>query len=469
EYAQTVEDHYGRPMDIEWLLDGELDELYIVQARPETVHSADEQNVLRNYTLEEDGEKLVEGVSIGNKIGSGRVRLLDSPTQMDQFEEGDVLVTERTDPDWEPIMKQAGAIVTEKGGKTSHAAIVSRELGVPAVVGAGGARRKLKDGQDVTVDCTGSAGIVYDGELDYVIEEEELDEIPETDTEVMLILGDPAHAFNLAHLPVDGVGLAREEFIVTSHVGEHPLHLMEQGEEEKFVNALSSGIAKIAAAFHPGDVIVRLSDFKSDEYRGLQGGEKYEPQESNPMLGWRGASRYYDEQFEQAFELEIEALKRVRDEVGLDNVTVMVPFCRTPEEGERVKDILDEHGMDTDEMDLYVMAELPSNIVLADEFAEIFDGFSIGSNDLTQLTLGVDRNSEKLAYLFDESNDAVKREISDLIDAAHGQDCKVGICGDAPSTIDGYAEFLVEEGIDSISVTPDVALETIFAVAEAEE
>ncbi|MFB6167163.1 MAG: pyruvate, water dikinase [Candidatus Nanohaloarchaea archaeon] len=468
-YAEKIEEHYGKPMDTEWLLDGELDELFIVQARPETVHSAEKENVIETYRLKEEGNVLASGVGIGSKIGSGKAKLLENPGEMREFEEGDVLVTEMTDPDWEPIMKKASAIVTEKGGKTSHAAIVSRELGVPAVVGASNARKTLKDGQQVTVDCTGDKGIVYDGELDYRIEEEEVDEIPETETEVMLIMGDPSKAFSYADLPVDGVGLAREEFIITSHVGEHPLHLIEQGEEEKYVKALKSGIAKIAAAFHPGDVIVRLSDFKTDEYRNLSGGEKYEDVESNPMLGWRGASRYYDEAFQDAFRLEIKALKEVRDEVGLDNVKVMVPFCRTPEEGDRVLDMMEDYGLDTEEVDVYVMAEIPSNIVLADEFAERFDGFSIGSNDLTQLTLGVDRNSEKLAYLFDESNEAVKREIQQLIDKAQEKDTVVGICGDAPSTIDGYAEFLVEQGIDSISVTPDVVLETLFDVAEAEE
>ncbi|MFB6265499.1 MAG: putative PEP-binding protein, partial [Candidatus Nanohaloarchaea archaeon] len=292
--------------------------------------------------------------------------------------------------------------------------------------------------------------------------------VPETETDVMLILGDPSNAFSHASLPVDGVGLAREEFIIASNVGEHPLHLIEQGEGEKFVKALKEGIAKIGAAFYPGDVIVRFSDFKTDEYRGLEGGKKYEAEESNPMLGWRGASRYYDEDFQEAFELECEAIKRVRREVGLDNVQVMVPFCRTPEEGEKVLEIMEDNGLDPDAMDVYVMAEVPSNIVLADRFAEQFDGFSIGSNDLTQLTLGVDRNSEKLAYLFDESNEAVKRSIKQLIEQAHEEGCEVGFCGDAPSTLEGYAEFLARQDIDSISVTPDVALETIEKVAEAE-
>ncbi len=468
-YAERIEEHYGRPMDIEWLLDGDLDELYIVQARPETVQSEKAANVIRTYKLEEDGDVLLEGVAIGSRIGSGRVKILDHPSEMREFEEGDVLVTERTDPDWEPIMKQAAAIITEKGGKTSHAAIVSRELGVPAVVGADGATRMLRQGQDVTVDCTGAAGVVYDGELDYVIQEEDVEDIPETDTDVMLILGDPGSAFSLAHLPVDGVGLAREEFIISSHIGEHPLHLIEQGKESTFVDALSSGIARIAAAFHPEQVIVRLSDFKTDEYRGLDGGTRYEPEESNPMIGWRGAARYYDDEFREAFRLECEALTRVREEVGLDNVTVMVPFCRTPGEGEKVLDLMRDYGLDPDAMDVYVMAEIPSNVIMADRFADTFDGFSIGSNDLTQLTLGVDRNSQKLAYLFDEDDPAVKRFISQLIDTAHDHDTPVGICGDAPSTVEGYAKFLVDEGIDSISVTPDVALETIMTVAEAEQ
>ncbi|MDY6761983.1 MAG: phosphoenolpyruvate synthase [Candidatus Nanohaloarchaea archaeon] len=468
-YAEQIEEHYGTAMDIEWLLDGERGEVFIVQARPETVHSQEGRNVITEHRLEEeDGEVLAEGVGIGNRIGSGTVTVLDSPEEMDRFSEGEVLVTEQTDPDWEPIMKEAGAIVTEKGGKTSHAAIVSRELGVPAVVGAADVRRRVRDGQAVTVDCTGSTGTVYDGDLAYTVEERELDEVPETETDVMLILGDPSTAFSHAALPVDGVGLAREEFIIASRVGEHPLHLIDQGEEDRFVSALRSGIARIGAAFYPGKVIVRFSDFKTDEYRGLTGGEEYEAEESNPMLGWRGAARYYDEEFREAFRLECEAIRQVREEVGLDNVTVMVPFCRTPDEADRVLDLMQEYGLDPETLETFVMAEVPSNIVLADAFGERFDGFSIGSNDLTQLTLGVDRNSEKLAYLFDEDSPAVKRSIKQLIEQAQVQGCEVGICGDAPSTIEGYAEFLVEAGIDSISVTPDVALETLENVAAAE-
>jgi pyruvate,water dikinase len=465
-YAKEVEKHYGHPMDIEWVYDEKLERIFIVQARPETVHSSGDENTIRNYSLEEEGEKILEGAGIGDRIGSGEVKKLESPDEMENFSEGDVLVTERTDPDWEPIMKKASAIVTDRGGKTSHAAIVSREMGVPAVIGAGEATEKLEEGQKVTVDCV-NGGRILEGELDYSVSERKIEKIPETETDVMLILGNPSNAFSFADLPVDGVGLAREEFIISSHVGDHPLELIERGEEEKFVEALRSGIGKIAAAFHPGEVIVRLSDFKSDEYRNLVGGEKFESEESNPMLGFRGASRYYDEKFSRAFELECQAIKQVKDEIGLENVVVMVPFCRTPEEAEEVKKILQENGLE--DTDFYVMAEVPSNVLLADEFGEMFDGFSIGTNDLTQLTLGVDRNAEKLDYLFQEDHRAVKRGVKHLIRQAEETDSKIGICGDAPSTVEGYAEFLVEEGIDSISVSPDVVLETILKVSEAEE
>lgn len=465
-HAKEVEEHYGQPMDIEWVYDEKLERIFIVQARPETVHSSEDENTIRNYSLEQEGEVLVEGAGIGDKIGNGEVKKLDSPDEMDEFREGDVLVTKRTNPDWEPIMKKSSAIVTDRGGKTSHAAIVSREMGVPSVIGAEDASDRLKDGQSVTVDCV-NGGRILEGELDYSVSERKIDEIPETETDVMLILGNPSNAFNFADLPVDGVGLAREEFIISSHVGEHPLELIEQGDEEKFVEALRSGIGKIAAAFHPGEVIVRLSDFKSDEYRNLEGGERFEAEESNPMLGFRGASRYYDEKFSKAFALECKAIKQVKEEIGLENVVVMVPFCRTPEEAEQVKKILQENGLQ--DTDFYVMAEVPSNVLLADEFGEMFDGFSIGTNDLTQLTLGVDRNAEKLDYLFQEDHRAVKRGVKHLIRQAEETDSKIGICGDAPSTVEGYAEFLVNEGIDSISVSPDVVLETILKVAEAEE
>ncbi|AGB17531.1 phosphoenolpyruvate synthase [Halovivax ruber XH-70] len=468
EYATRIEEHFGRPQDIEWLVDGELDELFVVQARPETVHGAAAGNVLRTYDLAETAEEVLDGIAIGNAISSGSVRVLSDLREMDRVEDGDVLVTEMTDPDRGPVMKRSSAIVTDRGGKTSHAAIVSRELGVPAVVRTGNATEVLSNGTEVTVDCSTDTGRVFEGELEYDVTEEAVDELPETDADVRLILGDPGRAFALANLPVDGVGLAREEFIVTSHVGYHPLELLERGEEERFVDALRTGIAKIGAAFYPDDVVFRLSDFKTDEYRNLEGGWKYEPEEANPMLGWRGAARYYDEAFREAFRLECEALRQVREEVGLENVVVMVPFCRTPAEGERVLELLAEFGLPPAELDVWVMAELPANVVLADRFAALFDGFSVGSNDLTQLTLGVDRNSEKLAPLFDESDEAVTRTIESLIETAHDHDRPVGICGDAPSTIPEYTEFLLEAGIDSISVSPDVAVETLLTVAEHE-
>ena len=469
KYALRIEDHYGKPMDIEWVLDGQTKELYIVQARPETVQAEKDENVIKDYKLEEESEVILEGEAIGSKIGNGTAHVLDSPKEIDQFEEGEVLVTDMTDPDWEPIMKKAGAIITNKGGRTSHAAIVSRELGVPAVIGTENATSKLKDGQDVTVDCSSSTGKVWEGELEYNVEEHHLDEIPDTETDVQVNIGEPSEVFHVAQLPVQGVGLAREEFIISSHVGEHPLKLIEEGREDEYVEALRSGIGKIGAAFYPDQVVVRLSDFKSDEYADLEGGEDYEPDEANPMLGFRGASRYYDEEFSKAFELECKALRQAIDELELDNLTIMVPFCRTVDEGNKVRAKMKEYGLDEGDIDVYVMAEIPANILRAEDFAEVFDGFSIGTNDLTQLTLGVDRNSDKLSEVFDERDPAVKESVRTLIEKAHSKDRHVGICGDAPSTHDGYAEFLVGEGIDAISVSPDVALETILKVADAEE
>ncbi len=468
-YGERIEDHYEKPMDIEWVLDGQTRELYIVQARPETVQSEKDTNVIKDFKLEEESRVLLEGSAIGSKIGTGKAHVLESPKQIDQFEEGEVLVTDMTDPDWEPIMKKAGAIITNKGGRTSHAAIVSRELGVPAVIGTGNATSQLDDQQPVTVDCSSSEGKIWEGELEFNVEEHHLDEIPDTETEVQVNIGEPSEAFNVAQLPVEGVGLAREEFIISSHVGEHPLHLIEEGREDEYVEALRSGLGKIGAAFYPNQVVVRLSDFKSDEYAELEGGGEYEPEEANPMLGFRGASRYYDDTFSQAFELECKALRRCIDELELDNITIMVPFCRTVDEGKNVRAKMKEYGLDQGDVDVYVMAEIPANIIRAEEFAEIFDGFSIGTNDLTQLTLGVDRNSDRLKEVFDERDPAVKQSIRKLIQRAHAKDRHVGICGDAPSTHDGYAEFLVNEGIDAISVSPDVALETIVKVAEAEE
>lgn len=468
-YGERIEDHYGKHMDIEWVYDGQTRELYIVQARPETVHAEEEENVIKDHKLKDESEVVLEGSAIGSKIGAGKAHILDSPKQIDQFDEGEVLVTDMTDPDWEPIMKKAGAIITNKGGRTSHAAIVSRELGVPAVIGTENATSQLGEQQPVTVDCSSSTGKIWDGELEFKVNEHHLDKVPETDTEVQVNIGEPSEVFHVAQLPVEGVGLAREEFIISSHVGEHPLKLIEEGREDEYVEALRSGIGKIGAAFYPDQVVVRLSDFKSDEYAQLRGGEDYEPEEANPMLGFRGASRYYDDQFSEAFELECKALRRVIDELELDNLTIMVPFCRTVEEGENVRAKMKDYGLDKGDIEVYVMAEVPSNIIRADEFADVFDGFSVGTNDLTQLTLGVDRNSDKLKELFDERDAAVKESVRKLISQAHANDAHVGICGDAPSTHEGYAEFLVDAGIDAISVSPDVALETIMKVSEAEE
>jgi pyruvate,water dikinase len=469
KYAMRIEEYYKCPMDIEWAFDGETGKLYILQARPETVHSIG-GNIIREYALKERGKILVRGAAIGRKISSGRVRILKSAKNIHDFRKGEVLVTDMTDPDWEPIMKVASAIVTNKGGTTSHAAIVSRELGVPCIIGTKNATKILKTGKTVTVDCSTGDGLVYEGELGFKVTERDVKKIPRTRTKVMVNIGEPNRAFSLAMLPVQGVGLAREEFIINSCVGVHPLHLLMEGESERFVAALTAGRGKIAAAFYPRPVIVRLSDFKSDEYANLEGGTGYEPVEDNPMIGWRGASRYYDESFSPAFELECKALKRVREDLGLKNVTIMVPFCRTPEEGKKVLGIMEKHGLSRRSgCRLYVMAEIPSNVVLAGEFAKIFDGFSIGSNDLTQLTLGLDRNSEKLSYLFDERNEAVKRMISMLIKTAHKCKRSVGICGEAPSNYPDFIGFLVKERIDSISVEPDAVLRTIMLVSRAEK
>ncbi len=472
EYAMMIEDHYRRPMDIEWAIDGETGDLYIVQARPETVHSAGKKNIIRDFVLEEKGRVIVTGSAVGRKIGVGKVNVIRSSKDIYRFKVGEVLVTEMTDPDWEPIMKIASAIVTDSGGQTSHAAIVSRELGVPCIIGTENATGLLKTGQEVTIDCSTGEGRVFRGFLKFRIIEKDVSRIPRTRTKIMLNIGEPSRAFSLAKLPVDGVGLAREEFIISSHVGKHPLYLLEKGMGDVYVQALATGIGKIAAAFYPRPVIVRLSDFKTDEYANLKGGEHYEPKEDNPMLGWRGASRYYDKIFSLAFELECKALRMVREDLKLDNVIIMVPFCRTVEEAKRVKSELSRFGLDRKSgCEMYMMAELPSNIILADEFAKLFDGFSIGSNDLTQLTLGLDRNSDKLSYLFDERNDAVKRLIEMLIKTAHRNKPRrsVGICGEAPSNYPDFTEFLVRRGIDSISVEPDVALKTILLVDRVEK
>lgn len=500
-WACIIEEHYGLPMDIEWAKDGLTGELFIVQARPETVHSQRDSAMLKTYVLEEEGRLLLEGEAVGTKIGQGEVTVIKDPREINKFKSGQVLVTDMTDPDWEPIMKVAGAIVTNKGGRTCHAAIVSRELGVPCVIGTGDGSRVLRNGSEVTVDCSRGEGRIYEGKLKYRIDEVALSNLPRPRTQIMVNFGIPGGAFIQGQIPNDGVGLAREEFIINSYIGIHPMALIGYGKLKKeankdrkiakvveeidkrsasyrdkaqfFVDNLAMGIAKIAAGFYPNDVIVRFSDFKTNEYANLIGGHLYEPEESNPMIGWRGASRYYDEKFKPAFGLECKAIKKVRDEMGLSNVKVMVPFCRTPEEGRRVINAMEEFGLKQEEngLEVYVMCEIPSNVVLAEEFADVFDGFSIGSNDLTQLTLGLDRDSEFVSHIFDERNEAVKRLVKQVIEAAHKHKPrrKIGICGQAPSDFPEFAEFLVECGIDSMSLNPDVVLKTRLDVAEVEK
>ena len=463
KYAMIIENHYKRPMDIEWAKDKKDGKLYILQARPETVHSRKRE--IKKYKLLERSGKLVEGIAIGRKISTGKVHVIKNVKNIAKFREGEVLVTIQTDPDWEPIMKLASGIVTERGGSTSHAAIVSRELDVACIVGAKDATKKLKDGDEVTVDCTSSKGIVWKGKLKYEVEKINIEKIPKTKTKVMLILGTPEQAFDLSHLQPDGIGLARVEHIIGSIIKMHPMYAIEKKKEKFYIDKLSEGIGILASSVYPRQVIVRFSDFKTNEYRNLLGGEKYETFENNPMLGWRGAARYISENFKPAFLLECEAIRKVREEMGLKNVDVMIPFCRTIEEGKKVLEILKEIGLRR-KLKVYVMAEIPSNIILADKFAKLFDGFSIGSNDLTQLTLGVDRDNPALN--FDERDEAVKKSISELIRVAHKFNKPVGICGQAPSKFPEYTEFLVKNKIDSISVNPDVFLETKLMVAKLE-
>ncbi|MDP8992410.1 MAG: phosphoenolpyruvate synthase [Actinomycetota bacterium] len=488
-----VEDHYGRPMDVEWAKDGDSGELFVVQARPETVQSR-RGATLTTYRLVEEGTPVVTGLAVGDRIAAGKAFVLEGPEGFDRFEDGGVIVTEMTDPDWVPVMRRAAAVVTDHGGRTAHAAIVSRELGLPAVVGTGEATTCLKDGQEVTVSCAGGdEGYVYEGKLDFEIEETSLDDMPETATQVMVNLAEPAAAFRWWRLPADGVGLARMEFIVNNSIKVHPLALTRfdeledesarrqveelvqdadtrESREEYFVDRLARGIARIAAAHHPNPVIVRMSDFKTNEYADLIGGPQFEPREANPMLGWRGASRYYSEDYRDGFALECRAVRRAREEIGLDNAMVMIPFCRTPEEADRVLETMAEEGLvrGAAGLEVFVMCEIPSNVILAEEFAARFDGFSIGSNDLTQLVLGVDRDSSALAHLFDETNEAVTRSIRDLIERAHRSDVKVGLCGEAPSNNPDFAEMLVGAGIDSLSVSPDRLLQVKARVAEVE-
>ncbi|WP_135382387.1 phosphoenolpyruvate synthase [Vibrio tasmaniensis] len=480
--AMIIEKHYQRPMDIEWAKDGIDGKLYIVQARPETVCSQSDQNVIERYELNNKADVLVEGRAIGQRIGSGPVRLVDSLDQMSLVQEGDVLVTDMTDPDWEPVMKKASAIVTNRGGRTCHAAIIARELGIPAIVGCGTATSSLNDGDTVTVSCSeGETGYVYNGELDFEIKRSEVDELPMLPTKVMMNVGNPDRAFDFAQIPNEGVGLARLEFIINKMIGIHPKALLnfdEQTDEIKaeinqrirgykdpidfYVSKLTEGIATIASAFWPKRVIVRMSDFKSNEYSNLVGGKTFEPHEENPMLGFRGASRYISPVFEDCFELETQAIKRVRNEMGLKNVEIMIPFVRTPSEAASVIDILAKFDLRRGDQGLKVimMCELPSNAILAEEFLKYFDGFSIGSNDMTQLTLGLDRDSGDVAHLFDERNPAVKAMLKMAIDAAAKAGKYVGICGQGPSDHDDLAEWLMEQGISSVSLNPDTVIDT---------
>jgi pyruvate,water dikinase len=474
----------------EWAKDGRTGELFIVQARPETVHSQNHLTAIESYILQEQGKVLVEGLAVGDKIAAGQARVIPTVAHIRDFQAGEVLVTDITDPDWEPIMKKASAIITNRGGRTSHAAIVARELGIPAIVGTNEATHLLTTGQAVTVCCgEGETGRVYAGQLPFVIEKVDVSETTRPHTKIMMNVGNPEIAFKEAAIPNDGVGLARMEFIFANWVQVHPLALTRYAtlppevqqqvdavtvgyadKVEFFVDKLAQGIGTIAAAFYPKPVILRLSDFKTNEYAHLVGGQTFEPIEANPMLGWRGASRYYHPDYQEGFVLEVRAIKRVREEFGLTNLVVMVPFCRTPAEGQRVLDVLAEEGLPRgkDGLEVYVMAEIPSNIVLADRFAELFDGFSIGSNDLTQLTLGVDRDSSQIAPLFDERDEAVRRSCAELIRVAHRYGRKVGICGQAPSDYPEFASFLVDEGIDSLSLNPDALLRTTVQISQIE-
>ncbi len=468
DYCVSIERHYNKPMDIEWAVN-ENGKLFILQARPETIHAPKQGLTFDRYALNEKGVELVKGKAIGRKVGVGKVRIITNVKDIYSFKKGDVLVTTMTDPDWEPIMKIASAIITDLGGSTSHAAIVSREIGVPAIVGCRDATYKLKREKIVTVDCTKDEGIVYRGALKFSVKHISVEKIPRTATKVMINLGSPDEAFDLGQLPVDGVGLARQEFIVANYIREHPIAMIKANRGGEFIEKLAYGIARIAAAFYPREVIVRLSDFKSNEYKSLEGGEKFEPVEENQMIGWRGASRYNSKIFKPAFKLECEALKRVRGVMGLVNISILIPFCRTVNEGKQVLKLLEKNGLKRSKsLKVYVMAEIPSNIILAEEFCDIFDGFSIGSNDLTQLTLGIDRDNSLLLDEFDERNPAVLKLISSLISVARKRRKYVGICGDAPSSREGYAEFLVKEGISSISVTPDIALETKIKINKIE-
>ncbi|MHB8790225.1 MAG: phosphoenolpyruvate synthase [Desulfobulbaceae bacterium] len=502
-WACIIEDHYGKAMDIEWAKDGDgvnvgTGKLFIVQARPETVHSQANKGIMETYKLREKGKVLVEGLAVGTKIGQGPANVISDVVDIHDFKAGQVLVTDMTDPDWEPIMKIAGAIVTNRGGRTCHAAIISRELGIPCVIGTGNGSELIKNGQNITVSSAeGETGYVYEGLLKYEVEKLDLGDLPATKTKIMMNLAIPEKAFTECQIPNDGVGLAREEFVINSHIGIHPMALVNYEELKKsadpakqavvkaidgktgaytdkrqfFIDKVAEGVGRIAAGFYPKDVIVRLSDFKSNEYANLTGGTFYEPQEENPMIGWRGASRYYDPKYRPAFELECKGLLKARNDMGLNNIKLMVPFCRTPQEGKKVIQVLKECGLVQGEngLEIYVMCEIPSNVISADAFADIFDGFSIGSNDLTQLTYGLDRDSGLIAGIADERHDAVKDMIRLVIATAKRRGRKIGICGQGPSDFPEFATFLVELGIDSMSLIPDTAVKTRLAVAAKEK
>ncbi|MBU4351103.1 phosphoenolpyruvate synthase [Patescibacteria group bacterium] len=495
KWACLIEDHYNVPQDIEWAKDGKTNELYIVQSRPETVHGSRTKNILKEYELKTEQKPILVGIAVGNKIGTGKARIIKDISRINDFIPGEVLITKMTDPDWVPILRQAAAIITDEGGRTSHAAIVAREFGIPAIVGTRTATSALKTGQDLTVDCSSGQGLVFEGKIDFEIKTYDLEKIPELKTKVMVNIGTPQSAFKNSFLPASGVGLARTEFILAEKIKIHPLALYHfndlknlkaseeeiskiqeltigyENKKEYFIDELAEGIAQIASAFWPRPVIVRLSDLKTNEYKALIGGRLFEPDEANPMIGFRGASRYYDEKFLPAFKMECRALKKAREEFGLNNIWIMVPFCRTPDEGKKIIQLMESNGLEKgkDGLKVIVMAEIPSNVILADQFLEIFDGFSIGSNDLTQLVLGIDRDSSFLAKIGDERNQAVKEMISMVIKKCQAKQKYVGICGDAPSSFSEFTEFLIKEGIESISVSPDVLIKTIIDIANIEK
>ncbi|MGZ5244439.1 MAG: phosphoenolpyruvate synthase [Bacteroidia bacterium] len=493
KWCLEIEKHYSKPMDIEWAKDGATGELFIIQARPETVHAGGKDHaIVKTYTIKNKGKKLAEGIALGEKIASGKARILRSPAESHLLQPGEVLVTDITNPDWDPIMKRAAGIITNKGGRTSHAAIVARELGTVAIVGTNNATENIHDGQEITLSCAeGKTGFVYEGKAEWETKEFNMANISMPHTAPMFILGDPSQAFTLSFYPNKGVGLVRMEFLITHHIKVHPLALTRFGQlkdekarqeiteitalytdkNEYFIDKLSQGIATIAAAFYPNDVIVRMSDFKSNEYANLLGGKQFEPEEENPMLGFRGASRYYSPLYKDGFELECRAMKKVREVMGFENVKLMIPFCRTVEEGKNVIEVMKEFGLEQGKngLEIYVMVEIPSNVLMAEAFADVFDGFSIGSNDLTQLTLGLDRDSTLVSPLFNEKNPAVMNLIASAIKTAKAKGIKIGLCGQAPSDMPEFAQFLVEQGIDSISFNPDALLKGVENMVKAEE